>query len=248
MIYAIMTAFNEEGPLKALLPTMPHTLLGHDLHVVVVDDGSADQTAAVAEEHGCTVIRSRVNRGKGASLRAGLESIRGENSNAVVLIDADGQHDPGALADLVQPVLNTQADIVIGSRYLGDPGRGATPRNRYLVRLATVKVLSQLFAIECSDPFSGYRVLSPAAVTAISFCGDRYESELEGLFCAQRSQLRVTERPVPRIYGAATSKMGARGGRIIGRTRVVMSYARAIVSAVPRRNERSAPSELHPIA
>jgi len=223
-----MTAYNEAAVLQALLPQMPSVVNGNDLSIILVDDGSTDATADVAAVHGCVVIRSEVNRGKGASLRAGLESLAGVPFDAVVLMDSDGQHDPARIAALTEPILDGSADIVVGSRYLTTNSRGQTPWNRYLVRTGSVVILNGILSMGITDPYSGFRAVTPDAIGCIDLRGDRYESELEMLFCARRGGLRLTEIPVPKIYGPATSKMGARRGNILGRIEVVSRYALTI--------------------
>ncbi len=245
MIYAIMTAFNEAGCLLTLLPQMPATVHGHDLRIIVVDDGSTDATADVARAHGCTVIRSEMNRGKGASLRAGLASLGNAHFDAVVLMDSDGQHDPARLAALTEPILDGVAEMVVGSRYLAPTKRGQTPWNRYLVRSGTVSVLNLILSMPVTDPYSGYRALTQRAIECITLRGDRYESELEMLFCANGRGLRLVEVPIPKIYGPATSKMGARKGRVLGRVDVVSRYALTIAreTARLRLSHDAAPKE-----
>lgn len=240
-----MTAFNEAGSLLTLLPQIPATVNGHDLRIIVVDDGSTDATAEVARAHGCTVIRSEENRGKGASLRAGLDALTDGHFDGVVLMDSDGQHDPAALAALTEPILDGVAEMVVGSRYLATTQRGQTPWNRYLVRSATVSILNTILSMNVTDPYSGYRALTPRAIECITLRGDRYESELEMLFCAKQRGLWVVEVPVPKIYGPATSKMGARKGRVLGRVDVVSRYAMTIAreTARLRLGHDSAPKE-----
>lgn len=245
MIYAILTAYNEAEGLRALLPEMPSVVNGHDLSIVLVDDGSTDGTADVAAAHGCTVIRFDVNRGKGASLRAGLASIADALFDAVVLMDSDGQHDPTRIAALTEPILDGSADIVVGSRYLTSNTRGHTPWNRYLVRSGSVMILNGILSMGITDPYSGFRALTPEAIGCVDLRGDRYESELEMLFCARRGGLRLTEIAIPRIYGPKMSKMGARRGNLLGRIEVVSRYALTIArgSIGLSRGGRSEPRE-----
>lgn len=235
MISVVLAAYNEERPIRSLLATMPSTLRGHDVEVLVVDDGSTDGTSDVAHSFGCVVIRFEDNRGKGAAMRAGLEWLRDSPCDAIVLMDSDGQHDPEAIDCLVGPILGGSADVVVGSRYLAKTSRGSAPFNRYLVRSLTVAVIHCVLGISVSDPYSGFRALTPAAAEVLKFRGDRYECELEMIFAGYRGRLRVEERPVRKIYGADTSKMGCRRGAFLGRIAVLGGYARTIVRETVRR-------------
>lgn len=240
-----MTAYNEAAALQALLPRIPATVNGHALDIIVVDDGSTDATTDVARAHGCTVIRFDVNHGKGAALRAGLDSLVGTPFDAVILMDSDGQHDPTRLEALTEPILDGSADIVVGSRYITSNQRGQTPWNRYLVRTASVSLLNIILSMGITDPYSGFRAIAPQALGCIDLKGDRYESELEMLFCAKRGGLRLTEIPIPKIYGPVTSKMGARRGSFLGRIEVVSRYGLTIARGSARLvvGHRPAPKE-----
>jgi glycosyltransferase involved in cell wall biosynthesis len=228
MIYVLMTALNEEQGLADLLPKMPSHVDGHDVRIIVIDDGSTDGTSAVARDHGCITLTSKRNHGKGASLQIGLKALEGVDYDALVLMDSDGQHDPDEFAAMVGPILDGTVDIMVGSRYLASPGRGHAPWNRYLVRSASVVLLNRILSLDITDPYSGYRAMTPAAVRCIELTGDRYESELEMIFCAVHNELRVAEKPIPKIYGPTTSKMGMRYGKLFGRIDVVSRYALTI--------------------
>ena len=229
MIRVLIPAYNEAGSLDDVLPRIPDSVVGHAIRTLVVSDGSTDDTVAVARRHRCDTVELRHNRGKGAAFRQGFAEVRNESHAALVLMDADGQHDPARIADLSEPVLGGSADMVVGSRYLGATGRGCTPWNRYAVRRITCGVLRRVLGVTVTDPFSGYRVLSPRAEAVATFEGDRYESELELLFAATEAGLTVVEAPITRIYTGATSKMGVRRGRLRGRVEVVNGYARTII-------------------
>ncbi len=224
----LVCAYNEERGLQSILPRIPRTVLGHDVEIVVLDDGSTDCTAAVARRYGCTTVTGGTNKGKGSMMRRGLQFVGDRHFAAIVFMDGDGQHRPEDLTKLIAPILDRSADVVIGSRYLWSTGRESTPRNRYIVRSATVSVLERILSLTISDPYSGYRALSPAASRCVKLVGDRYESELEMLFCAARSQMRVVEVPIARVYGPSTSKMGSRYGTLVGRVVVVGRYAMTI--------------------
>lgn len=237
MIRLIIPAFNEAGPLEILLPLVPTVLSGHDVVPLVVSDGSSDNTVTIARAAGVEVLELETNRGKGAAVSAALVGIVQLEHDIVVLMDADGQHDPGDLDALIAPLLADDADIAIGSRYSQDERRGETPLNRYAVRWATVEVLQRILGIRYTDPFCGFRAFKTAALNQVEFCGSRYEGELEVLFDAGRCGLRVVEVPIRKIYGPGTSKMSADGGRLLGRLRVIRQYAGTIIRK--RRELRS---------
>jgi glycosyltransferase involved in cell wall biosynthesis len=245
MVIVFMSAYNEEAALSGVLAAMPRHLGDHPLRIVVLNDGSTDGTADLARSFGVEVMEFATNRGKGAALKSGLDAIEDEPFAALVLMDADGQHDPADLASIVTPVLDGSADVVVGSRYLQDPGRGNAPWNRFVVRTAAKRALRILLTASVTDPFSGYRCLDPAAVSCLKLSGDRYESELEMLFCAEKNSLAVLEVPIPKLYGPGTSKMGARFGSVVGRIDVVSRYAFTIARETYRlrRDSRAATKE-----
>jgi glycosyltransferase involved in cell wall biosynthesis len=241
MICVVIAAYNEAQSLTTLLPAIPERLAGHPVTVIVGSDGSTDATAAVAREHGCIVVESLVNRGKGANLRACLDRAAELDYDVIVFLDADGQHDPNDLGRMVDPVLNADVDLVAGSRYTGERGRGTAPWNRYLVRCATTELLARLLGRRFTDPYCGYRALSPHAVETIELKGDRYQSELEMLFGTVEHRLTVEEVAIHKVYGPNTSKMGARRGAFFGRIEVIGQYTGAIVAGARnlRKSERA---------
>jgi glycosyltransferase involved in cell wall biosynthesis len=248
MIYVLMTALNEEQGLADLLPKMPTHVDGHDVQIIVIDDGSTDATSTIARDYGCVTLTSRSNHGKGASLQIGLKALERMEYDALVLMDSDGQHDPDEFAAMVELILDGTFDLMVGSRYLASPGRGQAPWNRYLVRSASVVLLNAILSLDITDPYSGYRALTPAAAGCIELNGDRYESELEMIFCAVHHELRVAEKPIPKIYGPATSKMGMRYGKLLGRIDVVSRYALTIAKGALARYTHSPNNTKEPIS
>lgn len=240
MIMLLIPAFNEAASLGRLLPALPTRLHGRQLQPLVIDDGSVDGSVDVARSHGAQVISLSSNSGKGASLRAGLRAIRSRPLDAVVLMDADGQHDPRALGSLVGPVLDGSSDVVCGSRYLLDAARNETPLNRYVVRCAVVGYLRRRLRTQLTDPFSGYRCLASDVAARWEPQGDRYEAELELLLAADRNGWVVTEVAVARIYTGDCSKMGATKGALLGRLDVLRQYATTMLRDARRRNATGA--------
>jgi glycosyltransferase involved in cell wall biosynthesis len=227
-IVVILPAFNEASKIGAVIEALPERVGGLEVIPVVVDDGSSDGTGDIARTLGVEVLTAPTNRGKGHALRMGIERVRSVDPEVLVWMDCDGQHPPELLPDLVAPVLEGSADMVVGSRYLG-PRSGIAPFNRRLVRRGTILALRRITGCQLSDPFSGFRSFSPAAVAALSLRGDGYESELEACLAVRRRGLAVIEIAIPMIYGRDTSKMGYRHGRFLGRLVVISCYVRTLV-------------------
>lgn len=240
MISLIIPAFNEAEALESLLPRLPAAAHGIPIHPLLVSDGSTDGTVAVATRHLIPVVALSQNRGKGAAIKAALEAVSGREFDAIVFMDADGQHRPEDMPRLVAPLLTGSADMVLGSRYLEDEGRRNTPLNRYLVRTGTMSILKRILGRRFSDPYCGFRAFTPFALDRVNICGERYEAELEVLFDACCNGLRTIEVPIPRIYGPEMSKMDANGGPLLGRIRVLRQYATTIARKTRERRRRPA--------
>jgi glycosyltransferase involved in cell wall biosynthesis len=240
-VVLIVPAFNEATKIGGVLDAVPTRVFGHDVVVMVVDDGSTDGTAAVAASRGAIVFSQPTNGGKGLALQRGMGESRNLGFDVTVWMDSDGQHRPDLLYRLVGPVLDGKASMVVGSRYLG-PSPKKAPLNRRLVRRGAIGAVRRIAGVSLTDPFSGYRAFSPEAIDAIDLCGSRYESELEALFCVRRADLEVLEVPIDRIYGPDTSKMGFHRGRMLGRLTVVAGYARTIMDAWSDQQERTGTS------
>ncbi len=225
MVIVLIPAYNEAGSLANVMSGIPAHIRGHEVRTIVLNDGSTDNTAAMASQSGAEVLEFIKNRGKGAVLKAGIGSVSSDAYDVLVMMDADGQHDPVCLDAMLAPILDGACDVVVGSRYMDGGGRGVTPWNRYLVRLSVRAALRVLLGTAVTDPFSGYRAFSPHGIACVQLRGDRYESELEMLFCASRYNLEMREVPIPKIYGSEMSKMGSRYGMILGRIDVIFRYA-----------------------
>ncbi len=166
--------------------------------VIVVDDGSSDSTAEVAAASGAVVVRHEQNRGKGAALNTGFQLALHYAPAVVVTLDADGQHLPEQISEIVKPVLEGQADIVIGSRYIQSTSE--VPRHRIWGHRA-FNLLTRLASGEpASDSQSGYRAFSPTAVEKIDFHSNGFSVESEMQFIARQYQLRLLEVPITIRY------------------------------------------------
>jgi glycosyltransferase involved in cell wall biosynthesis len=180
-------------------------------HVVVVDDGSTDHTAAVAEDAGALVIRHAANRGKAEAINTGLKHARQLDAALVVLLDGDGQHDPTAIPSLIAPLENGQADVVVGSRFLSL--RSPIPRWRRWGQQALTAATNVASGMPLTDSQSGYRALSRRALQALTFRPNgRFSIESEMQFLAQQHRLKIEEVPVQMVYAEPSKRSPVRHG------------------------------------
>lgn len=191
MLVAI-PAFNEAGNLEAVIGELRGVRPADD--VLVVDDGSTDDTGGVARRLGCALLELPFNLGYGAAVQAGIKHGLRRGYPAVVTFDADGQHDPNDIAGLVEAV-NAGADLVIGSRFTA-PGSYRGSAARQAGRRLFAGLARALTALDLTDPTSGLKALGPRAQSlfALARFPDRYP-DADALVLARRARLRVEERP-----------------------------------------------------
>ncbi len=165
--------------------------------VVVIDDGSQDDTARVAAENGATVIKVPVNRGKGWALRCGFRRALERPCEGVVTLDGDLQHDPNDIPALIAAFDDTGADLVVGSRM----GRAEEmPRVRYYTNRVGVFCISWAAGQRLDDSQSGFRLYRRRVIESIPLCTTRYDTETEIAIKAGLSGMRIVNVPVKTIY------------------------------------------------
>ncbi|MGB6004407.1 MAG: lysylphosphatidylglycerol synthase domain-containing protein, partial [Ornithinimicrobium sp.] len=170
-IVVFLPAYNEQDVIASVLHRIPRRVHGHKVEVVVINDGSTDQTAARAVEAGAEVIDQPGNVGLGAAVRRGLAAAAERDPAAGVYLDADGEYPPEQIGDVVAPVLAGSADYVIGSRFAGSI-ETMLPHRR-LGNLALTRWLRWTARRpDLSDGQSGFRAFSPAALRAAEVVHD----------------------------------------------------------------------------
>jgi glycosyltransferase involved in cell wall biosynthesis len=189
----IVPAWNEERSIGATIEELRTT--HPEVDVLVVDDGSGDATAALAEDAGALVCRLPYNLGVGGAMRAGYRYALRHGYAAAVQLDADGQHDPAYLDELLSGL--DHADIVIGARFAGEGDYRVRGPRRWAMRLLAV-TLSRLARTPLTDVTSGFRA---ANVRAITVFAEHYPAEylgdtVESLVIALRTGCTVTQVPV----------------------------------------------------
>jgi glycosyltransferase involved in cell wall biosynthesis len=159
--------------------------------VIVIDDGSTDNTAGIARSAGASVICHECNQGKGAALNTGFQAARQFEPQVLVCLDGDGQHHPEDIELLIEPIKNQVADIVVGSRYLASVQ--CVPRSRVWGHRIFNLLTKYTSGVESSDSQSGFRAFSPRAIHTLNFCSKDFSVESEMQFLAQAHNLRVIE-------------------------------------------------------
>nr|MBC7245838.1 glycosyltransferase family 2 protein [Chloroflexota bacterium] len=172
--------------------------------VIVVDDGSTDATAEIAEAAGALVIRHPQNLGKGAALSTGFRAARKLLPQAVVILDADGQHQAKEIPMVLRPVLEGKADMAVGSRFLGV--RSHIPRLRVLGMHALTLASNLGSGVRVSDSQTGFRAFSEEALASIVLRARGFSVESEMQFLAKELGLRIMEVPISVNYTDAPKR------------------------------------------
>ena len=190
-IIAGLPMYNEEETIGTVV-TMTKDFVDE---VICVDDGSSDSSARIAESCGAIVHRHRVNRGYGGALKSLFQVAREKDVDILVILDSDGQHDPESIPDLIQPIIDGEADFVIGSRFVDGGRTEQMPAYRRL-GIKVITAASNLSSdLDISDTQSGFRAFSRKAIERLRFDSDGMELSLEMLEDANEKKLQIREVP-----------------------------------------------------
>ena len=220
-ILIIVPAYDEEGGIRGVLRRIPNDVLGHKVKTVVVDDGSKDATAAIARAEGVPVVTHVVNRGQGDALRTGFAIARAEGAEVVINLDADGQYKPEELDRLVKPIIEGEADFVLGSRFMGFYEESGSVRHLGVVFFS--RLISLLTGVKVSDCTNGYRAIRVSELHKLDLREDRFNAN-EITLEALRNKLRFHQVPVSMMSRAAgETKKPPRLAYPLGVFRVIIS-------------------------
>jgi glycosyltransferase involved in cell wall biosynthesis len=202
MLSVIIPVFNEELTIGNIIERVKAVTEKTRLRteILVIDDCSQDKSLETSKSIGVKVYLLKNHMGKGYALRAGFAKAKGE---IIVTIDSDGSHRPEELPRLLTPILQGQADLVIGSRYLSQEPVSAKKLNAFGVRLFNflIKIFTRTAV---TDSQSGYRAMKFAVLKNMRLKSDEYEIESEILVKTARQGFKVTEAPISfeqRTYG-----------------------------------------------
>jgi glycosyltransferase involved in cell wall biosynthesis len=197
-LFLILPAFNEAKIIGAVLKNASQQLKKlniKDFKIIVVDDGSLDQTASIAETHGAVVLRHFLNRGLGGALGTGIAYAKKKKADMVITFDSDGQHDPKDITKLIKPIQENKADVVIGVR-----NRKKMPLDRKIITFGSSLLTFLFFGIYSPDTQSGMRAFNKKAIKKIKIKTQRMEVSSELFHEIKVHKLRLKHAPIKVIY------------------------------------------------
>jgi hypothetical protein len=208
----IMPAYNEEHNIGRVIDNLHSVKL--DVDIVVIDDGSSDRTAEIAYSKGVKVIRLFFNQGYGAALKTGYLYANKKGYDIVIQMDADGQHDPFFIKDLLDIVEKGEADLALGSRYLTPRKKGGSLTRR-LGSLLFSWIITLLTGQKITDPTSGFQVFNSQVISFFAntvFPSDYPDADI--IIFLHQAGFRIKEIPVKMYFSSNKASMH-RGYRII---------------------------------
>lgn len=191
-IYIVIPAFNESKRIEQVLEDIRNI----GLPVIVVDDGSTDATFEKAKKHQVIVLRHQINLGKGAAIRSGCEAAFMKGAEAVIMMDADGQHKASDLPKFIEKTETGKYSVVFGSRNMNL----GVPLIRFLGNKFASVLISLLFKVYISDLICGYRAITKKAYKQMGLQSSDYGIETEMVIKAAKLKLRYCEIPIETIY------------------------------------------------
>ncbi|UCF45339.1 MAG: glycosyltransferase family 2 protein [Candidatus Bathyarchaeota archaeon] len=204
LISVVVPVFNEELTIGNVIERLTAVMqkIGSKYEIIVVDDCSTDRSLDISKSQSAKVFSLKKHMGKGYALRAGFAKAKGE---IITTIDSDGSHRPEELPQLLIPLLQNKADLIIGSRYLSQKSVATKKLNAVGVRLfnSLIKILTRA---EVSDSQSGYRVMKSVVLRNMRLKSSEYEIESEMLVKTARQGFRIREVPISfeqRTYGTS---------------------------------------------
>jgi glycosyltransferase involved in cell wall biosynthesis len=195
-LYALIPGYNEAERIRAVIEAT-----GAYLPVVVVDDGSTDETANIAEAAGATVLKQIPNQGKGAALKRGFRWAMENGADAVLMLDADGQHDPAEIPKFLHAHATHNSDLIIGFRNFGE-----MPFPRRLANTVGRASISWAMGQKILDNQSGYRLVSRRLMQATLESDEAgFEFEVDMVVLCIRRGMRLDWVPIRTIYAGEKS-------------------------------------------
>jgi glycosyltransferase involved in cell wall biosynthesis len=199
-IMILIPAYKAAGSLVELVEKINSHVDKSD--ILIVEDGSPDDTYDVANSTGAIVIRHEVNRGKGEGLKTGFSYALENGYDGVISIDADLQHDPNVIPEFISIAKKQHVDVIVGTR---PRSLSNMPFERFMTNHLTSLIISCFSGRYVRDSQSGYRYTSRKALRTVTLRSSRYDTESEFLFKSGRAGMNVWEVEIPTIYTGSES-------------------------------------------
>lgn len=203
-IYIIIPAYNEQKNIRRVLDELKK----YDYEVVVVDDGSEDNTYQIVHNKGAVVLRHKINRGQGAALQTGTEYALSKGAEVIVHFDADGQFLSYEIGRVVKPILSGDVDVVLGSRFIANSANKKAnnadvqmPLFKFFFILPVARVINYFFTgLKLTDAHCGFRAMNKYAARKVKILQDGMSHNTEIVAQIKKYHLRFKEVPVSVIY------------------------------------------------
>src|SRR4051812_24135870 len=190
---AIVPALNEERSIGTVIAEI--RAADPEFDVIVIDDGSTDRTSAIATENGAQVITLPFNVGIGGAVQTGYLYARDHGFDLAVQVDGDGQHDPGEIARLLEPILDGRADMAVGTRFAEGGGYRGTRLRRIGIHLFAA-IVSLMVRARVTDTTSGFRAVNRKAIRLFAADYPHDYPEVEATVMCVKHKLSLREVPV----------------------------------------------------
>jgi len=209
-IAIFIPAYHHVKTLPWVLDRIPKEVMNKVVEIYVIDDASSDNTYLLAKGYKTdrkmrklNVYKNEKNKGYGGNQKEGYKYAIRKGYNIVVMLHGDGQYAPESLPTLLKPLEEEKADMVFGSRMLGNPLRGGMPLYKYLGNKFLTAIENTALGLSLSEYHSGYRLYSCSALKKIPFekCADDFHFDTDILIMFRNRRLRIAELPVPTYYG-----------------------------------------------
>jgi glycosyltransferase involved in cell wall biosynthesis len=200
-VIACIPAYNESKTISNIVQRAKKYVT----EVIVYDDGSVDNTYELAKAAGATVIRSPINKGYGVAIKSLFQAAKEKNADVMITLDSDGQHDPDQIPDVLEPILEDEFDIVIGSRFLNSRDKEKVPMYRSFGIKTITKLTSTGSSSKLTDAQSGFRAFGKRALWNINLFEEGMAVSTEILLTAKEKNLLIKEVPATIRYDVSNS-------------------------------------------
>jgi glycosyltransferase involved in cell wall biosynthesis len=208
-VWVVCPAYNEAATLRRVVARLMDT--GHN--VVVVDDGSTDETYGLAAHLATAAVRHPINLGQGAALKTGIDFALSQGADVLVTFDADGQHRVSDIRKLLEALARERADFALGSRFLGEANN--MPATRRILLMGARLFTRLTTGLRLTDTHNGLRAMTRRGASALRLRQNRMAHASEILDDIARSGLRYVEVPAAIDYTAYSLAKGQRAGDLV---------------------------------